>query len=48
MPIALQPGGQNITLSLASGNFEPTDYGTPDPRTLSFAIRSIDLLTEGR
>lgn len=48
VPIALQPGGQNITLSLASGNFEPTDYGTPDPRTLSFAIRSIDLLTEDR
>lgn len=48
VPITLRPGGQDISLALEAGNFKPTDYGTPDPRTLSFAIRSIDLLTEGR
>lgn len=48
VPITLQPGSQTISIALETGNFRPTDYGTPDPRTLSFAIRSIDLLTEGR
>lgn len=48
VPIDLQPGGQVITLALESGNFRPVDYGVPDPRTLSFAIRAIDMLTVGR
>lgn len=45
VPLALQPGMQTITLTLQSGNFRPREYGSTDPRTLSFSIRSIDLRT---
>lgn len=43
VPIALADGSQTITLSLEAGNFQPSQYGSPDERVLSFAIRSIDL-----
>jgi hypothetical protein len=44
--IMLASGTQTITLSLDAGNFRPSDYGGTDERTLSFAVRSIDLRPE--
>jgi hypothetical protein len=46
VPIALQPGSQTITLSLKAGNFQPSQYGKKDNRTLSFAVNAIDLQTK--
>jgi hypothetical protein len=45
VPIALAAGSQTITLSLKAGNFQPSQYGKKDSRTLSFAVSAIDLLT---
>jgi hypothetical protein len=46
VPITLQPGSQTITLSLQAGNFQPSQYGQKDTRTLSFAVNAIDLQTK--
>jgi hypothetical protein len=43
VPIALAPGSQTITLSLQAGNFQPSQYGQKDTRTLSFAVNAINL-----
>lgn len=43
VPLALTPGEQAVTLSLAAGNFRPSDYGQNDDRLLSFAVRLFDL-----
>jgi len=43
VPITLQPGSQTITLSLQAGNFQPSQYGQKDTRTLSFAVNAINL-----
>ena len=45
VPISLQAGSQTITLSLQAGNFQPSQYGQKDTRTLSFAVNSIDVQT---
>jgi hypothetical protein len=45
VPIALAAGAQTITLTLQAGNFQPSQYGQKDTRTLSFAVSSIDLQT---
>src|SRR5262249_50519521 len=45
VPIALAAGSQTITLSLQAGNFQPSQYGKKDTRTLSFAVSAIDLRT---
>ena len=45
VPIPLQAGSQTITLSLQAGNFQPSQYGQKDTRTLSFAVNAIDLQT---
>lgn len=41
--LTLDEGSQTISLELEAGNFQPSQYGGPDERTLSFAIRTIDL-----
>jgi hypothetical protein len=43
VPITLAAGSQTITLSLKAGNFQPSQYGKKDTRTLSFAVSAIDL-----
>lgn len=43
IPLSLAPGINVVTLSLQAGNFRPAAYGLPDSRTLSFAIRSMNL-----
>jgi hypothetical protein len=43
--LPLAAGSQTITLELQAGNFQPSDYGQDDPSILSFAVRSINLLT---
>jgi len=43
VPIALAAGSQTITLTLQAGNFQPSQYGKKDTRTLSFAVNAIDL-----
>ena len=45
VPLLLPQGEQGVTLSLEAGNFRPADYGMPDTRTLSFAIRLLNLWT---
>ena len=45
VPIALAAGNQTITLALQAGNFQPSQYGQKDTRTLSFAVNAIDLQT---
>ncbi|MCL4263303.1 MAG: hypothetical protein KJ069_08810 [Anaerolineae bacterium] len=44
IPLHLPAGYHTITLSLAAGNFRPSDQGAADTRWLSFAIESINLL----
>jgi hypothetical protein len=46
VPITLQAGSQLVTLSLQAGNFQPSQYGQKDTRTLSFAVNAIDLRTD--
>lgn len=46
IPLELPAGAYTITLSLEAGNFRPSDYGSDDPRWLSFAIRTINLQIE--
>ena len=41
--LLLPAGRMTLTLSLAAGNFTPSTYGSADARTLSFAVRAIDL-----
>jgi hypothetical protein len=43
VPIALATGSQAITLTLQAGNFQPSQYGQKDTRTLSFAVNAINL-----
>jgi hypothetical protein len=43
VPIALEAGDQELTLTLQAGNFRPSDYGHDDDDVLSFAVRSIDM-----
>ena len=45
VPITLTAGSQTITLALQAGNFQPSQYGKKDTRTLSFAVSAIDLQT---
>jgi hypothetical protein len=45
VPITLAAGEQTITLTLKAGNFQPSQYGQRDTRTLSFAVNAIDLQT---
>lgn len=46
VPLALAAGSQTVTLSLAAGNFQPAAYGGSSTEELSFALRSINLVTE--
>ena len=46
VPLTLEAGVYSITLTLEAGNFQPRDYGTNDPRPLSFALHTINLITE--
>jgi hypothetical protein len=46
IPLYLEAGVQELTLSLEAGNFRPADQGGSDPRQLSFAIRSMDFMEE--
>jgi hypothetical protein len=43
LPIDLTAGPQIVTLSLEAGSFRPQALGERDPRTLSFAVRFVDL-----
>lgn len=45
VPVVMPAGSHAITLTLQAGNFQPRDYGGDDTATLSFAMRSINLLT---
>jgi hypothetical protein len=45
VPVVLPAGGGELRLSLAAGNFRPTDYGQEDPSIYSFALHSIALRT---
>ncbi len=45
VPVSLAAGGQTVTLALEAGNFRPADYGMDDTRTLSFAVRGLNLAT---
>lgn len=46
IPLNLEAGVYSIMLALEAGNFQPRDYGTDDPRPLSFALHTINLITE--
>jgi hypothetical protein len=46
VPLQLPAGVHTLTLDLEAGNFRPQDYREDDPRTLSFAIRALNLVTE--
>ena len=46
IPLTLPAGTHTLTLSLAAGNFRPSDYGNPDSRELSFATRYLNLIIE--
>ncbi|MFN8500065.1 MAG: hypothetical protein U0641_19600 [Anaerolineae bacterium] len=48
VPLNLAAGGQTVTLALEAGNFRPADDGMADPRTLSFSVRGLNLVTSGR
>ncbi len=43
VPFALTAGQHDIALSLTIGNFVPAEHGSADSRSLSFAIRTLDL-----
>jgi hypothetical protein len=44
VPVRLARGVTDIVLTLGAGNFRPTDYAQTDARTLSFAVRAVDLV----
>ncbi len=46
VPLELPAGRSVISLSLAAGNFRPSDTGEADTRLLSFAVRQLNLITE--
>jgi hypothetical protein len=41
--LELDPGWNRLTVALATGNFLPAEIGLPDNRSLSFALKSVDL-----
>jgi hypothetical protein len=43
VPLSLPQGSQAISLTLQSGNFQPSAYGGADTSLLSFSIRSINM-----
>jgi hypothetical protein len=45
IPLILVPGVQTVTLTLEAGNFRPGDAGHGDQRSLSFAVRHLNLRT---
>jgi hypothetical protein len=47
IPLSLGAGVQRITLRLRAGNFRPIDFGGTDDTPLSFAVRGINLRTDG-
>lgn len=46
LPLSLPAGFHTLTLTLEAGNFRPSDRGSDDRRWLSFAIGSINLVTQ--
>lgn len=46
IPFDAPAGLHELSLTLEAGNFSPANYGERDTRVLSFAIRSINLVTE--
>ena len=45
VPITLQEGDNELTLSLSDGIFQPSQFGNADRRWLSFAIHQVNLQT---
>lgn len=45
-PLAIWAGFHTLSLELQAGNFRPSNRGCDDTHWLSFAIRSLNLVTQ--